>query len=184
MVQNWNNVDYEILLMLVREPAHLRGLAKSLGQSHTTLLRRINQLLKENVLDYMQKGKNKVFFIKKNIMAKQYVYRAEHYKLSKLITAYPELAIILEDVLKTCKERLMIVFGSYAKFQATKGSDIDVYIETTRRKVKDEAEAVHARLSVKIGRFDPENVLVKEIIKNHVIVRGVEEFYEKTKFFA
>jgi len=26
--------------------------------------------------------------------------------------------------------------------------------------------------------------LVKEVLKNHVILRGVEDFYEKTRFFG
>lgn len=141
-------------------------------------------LVKQNVLDYKKEGKNKVFFIKKNIIAKTYVYIAEHYKLVKLLIAYPELAVIVYDMLKRCKEGLVVLFGSYAKFQATRTSDIDIYVDTTRRKVKKDLEAVHSRIGVKLGRFDPESGLIKEIVKNHVILRGVEDFYEKIKFFA
>ena len=38
-------------------------------------------------------------------------------------------------------------------------------------------------LSVKLGKFDNSSFLIKEIIKSHVVLKGVEDFYEKTKFF-
>jgi len=44
-------------------------------------------------------------------------------------------------------------------------------------------ESIHSRIKVKFGDFDLSSNLIKEIIKNHVILKGVEEFYEKTKFF-
>ncbi len=31
--------------------------------------------------------------------------------------------------------------------------------------------------------FDTKSLMIKEIIKNHVILKGVEYFYEKTEFF-
>ncbi|NWG09078.1 MAG: nucleotidyltransferase domain-containing protein [Nitrososphaerales archaeon] len=183
MVHYRDIIDYEIILFLLTGKYHLRGIARYLDISHSTVLRKLNVLLKENVLDYRKEGKNKVFFIKKNLEARNYVLNAERYKLIKLIKKYPELGIIIEDILKKCKVKLIILFGSYAKFTAKKDSDIDIYVETRNRKIKEEIETVHSRISVKIGNFDLDSSLIKEIIKNHVLLRGAEEFYEKTKFF-
>ncbi len=183
MVQNRDNLELEIILLLLKEENHLRGIARSLGESHSTVLRRLNKLVKENVLDYKRKGKNKVFFIKNNLQAKNYVFNAERYKLIKLLRKYPELSIIVEDVLKKTSEKLIILFGSYAKFKAKKDSDIDIYIETKNRKVKEEIGFVNSKIRIKIGDFDIDSELIKEIIKNHIMLKGIEEFYEKTKFF-
>lgn len=183
MVQNRDNIDLEVILLLLRGENHLRGIAKQLNESHSTVLRKLDKLLKENVLDYKTEGKNKVFFIKKNLQAKNYVFNAERYKLIKLLKLYPELSIIIEDILKRSEANLIVLFGSYAKFIAKKDSDIDVYVETRSRKVKDEIELIHSKIKVKIGDFMTDSLLIKEIIKNHVILKGVEEFYEKTKFF-
>lgn len=183
MVHNSDNVNYDIIIFLLRGESHLRGIAKGLNVSHSTIQRRLSILVKENVLDYKREGKNKVFFIRKNLQAKNYVYNAERYKLLRLLKKYPELSVIVEDILKKCEERLVVLFGSYAKFTAKKDSDIDVYVETRNRKVKEEIESIHSRIKVKIGEFNTNSQLIKEIIKNHVILRGVEEFYEKTKFF-
>ncbi|MGD2072375.1 MAG: nucleotidyltransferase domain-containing protein [Candidatus Thorarchaeota archaeon] len=128
-------------------------------------------------------GRNKVFFLKKNLQTKNYVFNAERYKQIKLLKKYPELSVIAEDILKECHEDLIVIFGSYAKFTAEKNSDIDVYVETKDRKVKDRLESIHSRISVKIGNFDVKSPLIKEIIKHHMILKGVEEFYEKIKFF-
>lgn len=183
MVQKRNNLDFEIILLLIKGDNHVRGIAKNLEESHSTVLRRLNELVKENVIDYKLEGKNRVFFIKKNLQAKNYVFNAERYKQIKLLKKYPELSVIAEDILKECHENLIIIFGSYAKFTANKNSDIDVYVETKDRKEKYELESVHSRISVKIGTFDLNSPLIKEIIKDHVILKGVEEFYEKIKFF-
>ena len=135
MVQNKNNLDLEIILVLLRNKTHLREIARTLNESHSTILRKINELLKENVLDYKKEGKNNVFFIKNNLKAKNYVYSAEIYKLSKLLREYPELSIILEDVKKNALEGIIILFGSYAKGNPKKDSDIDIYIETIQMNI-------------------------------------------------
>ena len=131
MVQNRNNLvglDNEIVLFLLRERRHLRAIAKQLHQSHSTVLRRLRKLQQENVLDYRTEGKNKVFFIKKNLQARNYALAAERHKFIKLLRKYPELSIIIGDVLKNVREQLVVLFGSYAKFSAKKDSDIDIYI--------------------------------------------------------
>jgi len=183
MVQKRDNLDLEIVLLLLKGGNHLRAIAKQLDQSHSTILRKLNKLVKENVLDFRIEGKNKVFFIKKNLQAKNYVFNAERYKLIKLLKKYPELNIIIEEILKKSKEKLIILFGSYAKFLAKRDSDIDIYIETKNRKIKEDIELIHSKIRIKIGYFDLDSALIKEIIKNHIVLKGVEEYYERIKFF-
>jgi len=183
MVQNRNNIDFEIILLLLKNESHLRAIAKQLGESHSTVLRKLERLVKENVLDNRVEGRNKVFFIRKNLQSRSYVFNAERYKIIKLINEYPELNVIIEDMLRKSEEKLIILFGSYAKFSAKKDSDIDIFVETRSRKVKEEIESVHSKVKVKIGDFDLDSLLIKEIVKNHVILKGTEEFYEKIKFF-
>ena len=173
----------EIILLLIRSENHVRGIAKQLNESHSTVLRKLTILVKENALDYKKEGKNKVFFIRKNLQAKNYVFNAERYKMIKLLKTYPELNVIIDDLLKKNDEKLVVLFGSYAKFIANKESDIDIYVETSGRKLKEKLESVNSKIKVKIGSFDLESNLIKEIVKNHIILKGVEEFYEKTEFF-
>ncbi|MBI4015255.1 MAG: nucleotidyltransferase domain-containing protein [Candidatus Aenigmarchaeota archaeon] len=183
MYQKWYNMEYEIILRLIGGRMHLRGIAKELKVSHSTVERKLNNLVKCCVLDYKKEGKNKVFYLKKNLEAQTYVFNAERYNLIKLVKLYPELGIIIEGLLKECQENLIILFGSYAKFAAKNESDIDIYVETKNKKVKDSIEFTNSKIKVKIGDFDLDSNLIKEIIKNHIILRGVEDFYGKTRFF-
>lgn len=179
-----DNIKLEIILDLLKNKEnHVRGLAKNLGVSHTTVLRKVGGMVKENVLDYKKEGKNKIFSLKRTLKAKNYVYMSENYKANKLLERYPELGIILKEVISKVGSNLIVLFGSYAKFTAKQDSDIDLFVETKDRLLKDEMKQVSNKINLKTGSFDVDNALIKEIIKNHVIIKGIETFYEKTEFF-
>ncbi|MEK6900009.1 MAG: ArsR family transcriptional regulator, partial [Nanoarchaeota archaeon] len=77
MVHRRDNLELEIINVLLRAENHIRGIAKRLGESHSTVLRKLNNLQKENVVDSKVEGKNKIFFLKNNIIAKNYIKKAE-----------------------------------------------------------------------------------------------------------
>jgi len=183
MNQNRINIEYEIILRLLKGNSHGREIAKELDISLTTIQRSMLQLERKNILDIEIQGKNKMFSLKKNIIARNHIFNAENYKLVKLLSHYPELGPVITDVLGESKSSLVILFGSFAKFSAKKGSDIDIYLDTSNINEKKEVEIVNSKINVKTGKFDINSLLIKEIIRNHVIIKGVEEFYEKTRFF-
>jgi len=183
MVQNKNNLGLEIILVLLKEKKHLREIARTLNESHSTVLRKINGLVNDNILDYKKEGKNKIFFIKEGLKAKNYIYSAEIHKLNKLLKKHPELSIIFGDIKKNFQKGMIILFGSYAKGNPKSDSDIDIYLETNNNKIKNKIEEINSKLSVKIGKFDTKSLLIKEIIKNHIIIRGLEDFYERVDIF-
>ena len=177
--------DYklEIVLSLLKENCHARALAKILNTNHTTILRKLKELLRENVLDFKEEGKNKIYFLKKTSESKANVFMAEQYKLTRTLKKYSFLRILIDKIQVNKKISLAILFGSYSKGIAKKNSDIDVYIETTNKKIKQDLESLNSKLNIKIGKYNKDNLLVKEIEKNHVIMKGVELFYERNKFF-
>lgn len=173
----------EIVNYLLREESHIRKIAEKLNTNHMMVVRKVKELQKENILDFVREGKNKRFFLKKTIEAKNYAFITENYKLIKIIQKYPELRTLIEKIQKNNKVKLAILFGSYAKGIAKKDSDIDIFIETNNLNIKKKLQLINSKLSIKIGRYNKENRLIKEIEKNHVIIKGVELFYEKNKFF-
>lgn len=183
MAQNKNNIELEIILVLIKNNVHLRKIARTLKESHSTILRKLRSLEKENVVDYKEEGKNKTYFLKKTIEAKNYVFSAESYKLNQILKKYSSLRTIIEKIQKDDRIKLAILFGSYAKGISKTESDIDVYIETENINIKKELNSVNTKLSIKIGRYNKSNLLIKEIEKNHVILKGVELYYEKNKIF-
>ncbi len=183
MSQNGDNLELEIVLALIREDLHLRAIARAVGAPAMSVQRRLARLMDANVLDCEAEGRNKVFRLKRNLQAKNYIFNAERYKLMKLINEYPEVGMVVEGLIEKT-DRPVLLFGSYARFEAKKDSDIDIYVDTDERKVKAEMEIINSKVRVKIGAFDRDSNLIKEIVKNHVVLKGVEAYYEKTGFFA
>ena len=178
-----NNYNLKIIEALLRSENHIRGLAKLLGTNQTTIARKVRELHKENILDWKREGRNKVVFLKKSLETKQYVYAVEVQKLLVTIKKYPSLRRVIELIKKNEKITLAILFGSYAKGTAHKDSDIDIYLCTTDTKLKEEVEAIDSKISVKVGNYNKDSLLIKEIEKNHIILKGIELYYEKNKFF-
>jgi len=170
---------FEIMNMLLKNSNHVRSLAKKFGTNHTTISRKIKELYELNIVDYKQEGKNKVYFIKKNPEAKAFIFMTENYKLNQIMKKHPYIRKIIEKIQGNKKIKIAIIFGSYAKGEETKKSDIDVYIETMDKKIKKDLEIIDSKVNVKMGRYDRKNPLIKEIEKNHVIIKGVERYYDK-----
>lgn len=177
--------DYtlEIVLDLAKKSNHLRGIANHLAVNHMTIARRIKSLITQNVLDFRVEGKNKIFSLKKTIEAKNYVFSSENYKLNKLLRKYPSMRAIIEKIQKDKRIKLALLFGSYAKSIAHEESDIDLYIDTDDKKIKESVSLLDSKLSIKIGKYNKSSLLIKEIDKNHVIIKGTESYYEKNNFF-
>lgn len=183
MTQIKINYTYEVLLSLLKKEAHGRELAKELKTSLTRIQCILSELSETNVLDYKTEGRNHVYFIKGNLIAKSFVLNAENYKLAKLLRKSSFLEPLFRDITKKYPGLLIMLFGSYAKFTPKEDSDIDLYIDTSDEKVKEDIKRLHDALSVKIGKFNKEDLLIQEIIKNHVIIQGGESYYERLGLF-
>ena len=184
MLHMEQNLTFEVIEVLLRQPLHAREVASRLKINHMTVLRRIRELVSDNVLDVRSEGRNKVYIIKKTVEARNTVLMAELYKLTKLVNNYPDLRRIVQQIQQNGRVKLAILFGSYAKGDAKKTSDIDIFIETQSRKLRDEIGRIDSKLSVKVGPYDRESTLIKEIEKDHVIIKGAEDFFAKTRYFG
>lgn len=184
MNQKRINIEYEIILRLLLQPAHGRIIAHDIGVPLTTVQRTLQKMRDANILEMTTEGKNKIYSLKKNIVAQKYIYNAENYKLINLVEKHPFLGIVLAKLQKAAPSMLIILFGSYAKELERKQSDIDIFVETNDVQQKKKLESIHSKFSIKMGTFNTDSALVKEINKHHVIVQGVEEYYEKIGFFT
>ncbi|MBN2517626.1 MAG: hypothetical protein JXB14_02170 [Candidatus Altiarchaeota archaeon] len=174
MFQKQNSLDFEVVLVLLEGGNHLRGLSKAVGAPASTVKRSVDRLVEDNILDARRSGKNRVFSLRQTIEARTCILAAENYKALKCLRRYPHLAPVMERALEDCGG-MVILFGSHTGFSAKKGSDIDIYCERLDGEIKG--------ASVKTGKFDLTSPLVREIINNHAIFRGAEEFYERLGTF-
>src|SRR3989344_7648298 len=176
MTQIKVNYTYEVLLLLLKKEMHQRELAKELKTSLTRIQSILTELGNINVLDYKEEGKNHIYFIKKNLVSKSLILNAENYKLAKLLRKYPSLEPILKEVIEKCPEKIIVLFGSYAKFIPNQESDIDIYVDTKDAKIKEKLRSIHDDLSIQAREFNKEDLLIKEIIKSHIILNKGEGY--------
>jgi predicted nucleotidyltransferase len=174
---------FTAILYLYKTPTHVRELSRQLNISLTKTQAILKMLLDSNVVDYAFEGKNQVYFVKRNIFARTSLILAENYTLLQLILKYPRLESLFKEIMLKSPDTMIILFGSYAKLIPKKDSDIDIYIDTEDKTLKDKLKLISETLSIKIGTFNTDDLLIQEIIKNHVIIQGVEKYYEKIKFF-
>ena len=132
MNQKRINIQYEIILALLNQDMHGRALSKELGVSLSSIQRSLSLLDKDNIASWEEIGRNKMHFLKKNKVARVYVFMAENYKLIKLIRHYPYLGPIISDIIEKTKGCIILLFGSYAKFMPKEESDIDIVVITQK----------------------------------------------------
>jgi predicted nucleotidyltransferase len=175
--------DYklEIVLLLLKQPLHAREIARSLKTNHMTVNRKLKQLMKDNVVDYKQEGKNKRFSIKTSIEARAFVIIAEEYKLMRDTCKNPMLRRIVNKVQQDTRISLALIFGSHAKGFAREESDIDLYLDTKDLKIRQEYQLFDEKLHIQIGELSIESALFSEMSREHIIVKGVEQWYDQPK---
>ena len=178
------NLTNEIVALLLKEDLHTRAIAEQLGRNHVTVLRKLRELTEYNIVDCRAEGKNKIYYLKQTIEARNAAMAAEIFKQTTIIAKYPVLRGIFRTAQHMPALQLILLYGSYAKGTATKESDIDIYIDTTDQAQKLPLEKKHSKISVKTGTFDNRDLLIREIIKEHVIIRGIEVYFDKTGLFA
>jgi len=161
---------------LLKKESHIREISRKTNINHMSVKRIIDKLLDKNILNFRIEGKNKIFFLKDNLETKNLKIIYEVYKKIEIVKKYPILRTIFEKIDEDKSIKMAILFGSYAKNLAHPKSDIDIYLKTKDLKLKEKIESFNSKISVKIGEFNKKDFLIKEIIKNHIIIKGFEEY--------
>ena len=61
------NLTNDIIALLIEEDLHTRAIADQLSRNHATVLRKLRDLTKDNIVYFRMQGKNKIFRLKKTI---------------------------------------------------------------------------------------------------------------------
>jgi predicted nucleotidyltransferase len=179
--QKWLNKEFEILSVfgnIYNKRARESEIVEITKMPQRTVSRKLNQLAKNKILDFVNEGKNKIYFLRKdNPLMNQILVFIENYKTFKFLNKNEKLSFILEKIKEPC-----LLFGSYSKGNHDKDSDIDlaVFSDNNRDIEKSIALApfeVHVQFS-SLDKFKEDlknkNPLTKEIANNHIIINGVD----------
>ncbi len=160
---------------------HIYGSA--IAQKHNlnqkTISNTLNNLEKHGILKFKREGKNKYYFLNKNNSEiKEIIQLVEINKKINFMKKHAKLRGLFEK-LEEKAFGILIVFGSYAKGIEKKDSDLDLFniggIENVR-KLEDSFGIDLNIVKIKKDKFNKNEPFIKEVMENHIILKGVEEF--------
>lgn len=172
-----------------RRQYYVREIALRVGRSHSTILPYLGELEKERVLTAKTIGKIKAYSLNMDSMiAREYLSMAEAQVTIEHLKRILLIRKVNDELFRMNDEGTIVLFGSYAKGNYTKDSDIDLFYvgkidDDGVLKIRDIGKIYGKTINVKmldmhlfgsaVRRKDP---LVKEVIKNHVLLQNPQQF--------
>ena len=162
---------------------YIREVEKLLSISPRTAQLMLEDLENKGILESKMRGKIKLYKLKFNWSSKKYLIFIEQYKE----IAFMEKNILIKEIIEKISPDIKgigLIFGSYVKGTYHKDSDLDIFIAGTydKERIKKISKMYGIEISVKcypIGTFEKninEDILLKEILKNHIVFLNAEHF--------
>ncbi len=152
-----------------------REIARLLNTNHQTALNNLNELVKEDIIKYELKGRNKEYSLNLNSLKTNLMAVMSEVKLSLDSLQNKELKIVIEEIVPNTEA--IILFGSFASSSHDKDSDMDLILvgksdkESISKIIKRhnrEINAEYASFEDFAGSLNKKNALAIEIAKNHL----------------
>lgn len=164
---------------------YIRETGKLLRISPRTAQLILESLENKGIIESKTKGKIKTYRLKVSEFTKRCLTLTEEYKT----IAFLENNLILKEVIEKITPNIKgigIIFGSYAKGIEKKESDLDVFIAGTydKEEIKRTSRNLGIEISVKcypLETFEKninKDILLKEILKNHIVFVNAEQFIQ------
>ncbi|HLD57360.1 MAG TPA: nucleotidyltransferase domain-containing protein [archaeon] len=171
---------------------HIREIARRINKNHRTVLLAVKRLEFAGIVNHEVVGKSKQYFLNlSNVIAKDYIRNAESIKTRRLLEKHFIFKKLLTEFSQSLMSTPVLLFGSYAKGEETKKSDIDMFIVKGKREkeIVDRASEFFSRHNLKLQvqkstqeefemAITERDNLAVEILKNHIILNNVELFVD------
>lgn len=181
MIHNKKNILLMQFLGDYKKEVYGRELVNKVPVSQKAIALALDELEKEGILKARKQGNIKYFRLNlANTEIKDALTAAEIMKKIDFLKKQRKLAHIFKK-----DSRIVGVFGSYALGTQRPDSDVDIFIAGKKQKEDYDAKGKTLDLNISIKYFTDKEFksllkkhdnLCKEIIKNHIILFGVEKF--------
>jgi len=168
-----------------KEPLTINALAKSIKKDYKIVHTAVQKLTLKGILSEKKVGMACVLEI--NQKSSIEIFEAEYRRRENLIRN-KNLRILYETLLKQPFQFIALIFGSYARGEQTKKSDIDLMIISSENRMSQLKSALNLLpLDIHLIFFDykefmqmknsKEFSVVSEAVKSNVIIINIEEYY-------
>lgn len=182
-----HNKYFEIMKQFLRgydKEIYGRGIEKKVGISQKNISLTLDKMEKEGILSSRKIGNIKYYSLNKLYNSiKNFILIAEIEKSIEFFKKHIKIAEIFEKA--DISGAIVCIFGSYAKGTEKKDSDLDLFIigRINEDEIKEISETYGIELSIKKGTrkdfielLKKKSPLINEILENHVIITGFENF--------
>lgn len=175
-----NNVLEVIDIITKHDFIHIREISRLAGISPTTASNILKELENNNILTKKVLGKNCFYSLNKNHKSKKLIAMAENYKFLKGCSD-KNFSIFAENILGRVNDiknfiDSIIAYKEDGRFSLLFITSLDH--ETIRSKLENLECKKITVLTKENFRNNLENELVKNILKDHVIISGAENFID------
>jgi len=170
-----------------KKSLHLREIARETKVDVKAVQLQLKRLEKRNIFSSITKGRNREYYLNlSNSISKYYMILAETFaSLSYLGKNFLIKKVI--DEIGNHIEGTIILFGSFAKGEASETSDIDLFVVTEKRLDRSifmkAGNLISRETTVRsstrrqfLKGLENGDALVREVISNHVVLKGIDQF--------
>jgi len=156
-------------------------IAKNYKINQKTVSNTLNKLEKKNILKYKEEGRNKYYFLNKNLCTiKEVIKIVEIERRIDFLNKHLAMNKLFRELQKRA-DRILIVFGSYARSREDKTSDLDLLVIGKMKDTFDIEESFNLDINIiksNAKRIKSNEPFIKELMENHIILKGIDEFVD------
>ncbi|MCK5449377.1 nucleotidyltransferase domain-containing protein [Candidatus Pacearchaeota archaeon] len=165
---------------------YIREVEKLLKISPRTAQLILEDLEDKGIMESKTKGKIKIFKLNLSEFTKRYLVFVEQYKA----IAFLEKRFLIKEIIEKITPHIKgigIIFGSYVKGLERGDSDLDIFVvgSYNNEGIKKVSKNLGVEISIKcypLKTFEKnltKDILLKEVLKNHVVFLNVEQFIHR-----
>lgn len=153
-------------------------IAKKKKLNQKTVSNYLNKLEKEAILRSKTQGKNKLYFLNPDNkeIVKNFIISVEHLRTIDFYRKHILIKEIAEKIQPFIKGTA-VIFGGYVKGTQKQDSDLDILIigKCNEKEISTISKTYKMEISLKIYPKLEQDILTKEVIKNHIIIKNTEQ---------
>ena len=162
---------------------HGREITRLLSLSSRTSARLLQDLERQNMLVSEYRGKTKLYSLSRDSLSLYYLHMAEYFKTIQYFKNNPVIAELVGGITGHANG-MVVIFGSRVSGDSSSDSDLDVLVIGTVDEHAVRKLGLKYGVEVDLKRYSFEqfqnrkssDILLREVIKKHIVVRGVETF--------
>ena len=162
---------------------YIREVEKLLKISPRTAQLILEDLEDKGIIESKSRGKIKTYKLNPSEFTKRYLIFVEQYKS----IAFLEKKLLIKEIIEKITPHIKgigIIFGGYVKGLEKEGSDLDIFVagNYNQGEIKKVSKNLGIEISIKcypVKTFKKnltKDILLKEVLKNHVVFANIEQF--------